>query len=107
MKAGTEKGRLLGTDQLANTMLSMPRESAARVDGELIACDTDGKPDFTALMRSGDANLCMVFRPGGRRGDDMREKTVASRQPLEWPRTGIPRLAVPSRSKISASPPNV
>jgi bifunctional non-homologous end joining protein LigD len=29
------------------------------IDGELIACDTDGQPDFAALMRGGDCNLCI------------------------------------------------
>lgn len=38
--------------QLLPTLAALPCRSAI-VDGEIIACDPDGKPDFAALMRKG------------------------------------------------------
>ena len=43
-------------------------------------------------------------------GFDLAEEALAEAflaAAQQWPRTGIQRLAVPSRSRISASPPNV
>ena len=35
------------------------------IDAELVACDTDGKPDFMALRRPQPKLVCVVFRPAG------------------------------------------
>jgi ATP-dependent DNA ligase len=36
---------------------------AAVIDGELVACDTDGKPDFYSLMRRDGDTLYLGLRP--------------------------------------------
>ena len=42
---------------IRDRMLSLPAESAI-IDAELVACDGDGKPDFSALMDGQRENLC-------------------------------------------------
>ena len=52
----------------------------AVVDAELVACDTDGKPDFVALRRS-HPNLCVwCFDLLAVAGQDIRELPLAERR---------------------------
>jgi bifunctional non-homologous end joining protein LigD len=52
------------------------------IDAELVACDTDGKPDFTALRRA-QANLCVwCFDLLAYAGLDIRERPLMERKEL-------------------------
>ena len=42
---------------IRDKLLSLPAQSAI-IDAELVACDSDGKPDFNALMNGQRENLC-------------------------------------------------
>jgi bifunctional non-homologous end joining protein LigD len=42
---------------IRDKVLSLPADSAI-IDAELVACDSDGKPDFQALMNGERENLC-------------------------------------------------
>ena len=56
------------------------RESV--VDGELVACDSDGKPDFAAITNNHD-NLCIwCFDLLGYRGEDVRQKPLVERREM-------------------------
>ena len=50
------------------------------IDGELVACDTDGRPDFSAITKD-HANLCIWFFDLLACADqDMREKALVERK---------------------------
>jgi bifunctional non-homologous end joining protein LigD len=50
------------------------------IDAELVACDSDGKPDFASLMR-GDGNLCLwCFDLLGVSGEDIRALPLIERK---------------------------
>jgi bifunctional non-homologous end joining protein LigD len=50
------------------------------IDGELVACDTDGRPDFSAITRD-HANLCIwCFDLLAHEQQDMREKPLVERK---------------------------
>lgn len=50
------------------------------IDAELVACDTDGKPDFQGLMRK-DANLCIwCFDLLELDGEDLRARPLLERK---------------------------
>jgi bifunctional non-homologous end joining protein LigD len=50
------------------------------IDAELVACDTDGKPDFRALMKK-DPNLCVwCFDLLELRGEDLRHLPLIERK---------------------------
>lgn len=52
------------------------------IDAELVACDTDGKPDFIALRRA-QANLCVwCFDLLAYAGEDIRERALVERRDL-------------------------
>jgi bifunctional non-homologous end joining protein LigD len=54
--------------------------SDAVIDAELVACDTDGKPDFMALRRS-QPNLCVwCFDLLAIAGQDIRERPLSERR---------------------------
>ena len=56
------------------------RESV--VDGELVACDSDGRPDFSAITKNHD-NLCIwCFDLLGYRGEDIRAKPLIERREI-------------------------
>ena len=86
-KAGGEvclysrKGKNL-TDRFASireAVLCLPARSAV-IDGELVACHTDGKPDFFALMRR-QGELCVwCFDLLSLNGRDLRARPLALRK---------------------------
>jgi bifunctional non-homologous end joining protein LigD len=52
------------------------------IDAELVACDSDGKPDFMALRRA-PANLCVwCFDLLGYGGEDIRQRQLMERREL-------------------------
>ena len=52
------------------------------IDAELVACDSDGKPDFMALRRA-QANLCVwCFDLLAYDGEDIRQRRLAERREL-------------------------
>ena len=59
---------------------SLPAPSAV-IDGELVACDTDGMPDFFALMRRRTDGLCVWgFDLLELNGRDLRTRPLATRK---------------------------
>ncbi len=73
--------------QLIAPLGALPCRSAI-IDGEMIACDSDGKPDFAALMRKGARPpLCLV-------AFDLLELDGASllAEPMEMRRATLTRL---------------
>ena len=57
-----------------------PSHLESVVDGELVACDTDGRPDFDAIMRR-KGNLCIwVFDLFGIGEIDLRENPLVERK---------------------------
>ena len=42
---------------IRDSLLSLPARSAI-IDAEIVVCDSDGKPDFKALMEGATSNLC-------------------------------------------------
>jgi bifunctional non-homologous end joining protein LigD len=61
-------------------VLSLPATSAI-IDAELVACDSDGKPDFEALMGGARENLCAwCFDLLELDGRDMRQQPLVTRK---------------------------
>ena len=61
-------------------MLSLPVRSAI-IDAALVACDTDGKPDFNALMRGHRDRLCAwCFDLLELNGQDLQPLPLAERK---------------------------
>jgi bifunctional non-homologous end joining protein LigD len=89
-----------------DSLLALPAHSAI-IDGKLVACDNDGKPDFKALMGQ-NANVCVwCFDLMALDGRDVRqlplvERRVVLRGLLSTPATrtcGFPRSSrTPSNS---------
>ena len=65
---------------IRDKVLSLPAASAI-IDAELVACDSDGKPDFNALMGGQRENLCAwCFDLLGLDGRDMRHLPLVERK---------------------------
>jgi bifunctional non-homologous end joining protein LigD len=56
------------------------RESV--VDGELVACDSDGRPDFAAITKNHDKLCIWCFDLLGYRGEDVRQKPLVERREM-------------------------
>jgi bifunctional non-homologous end joining protein LigD len=64
---------------IRDAVLCLPARSAV-IDGELVACDSDGKPDFYALMRR-DGDVCVWgFDLLAFNGRDLRTRPLAMRK---------------------------
>jgi bifunctional non-homologous end joining protein LigD len=63
------------------SLLTLPAHSAI-IDGELVACDIEGKPDFKALM-SWNANVCVwCFDLLAQDGRDVRQVPLVERRAI-------------------------
>jgi bifunctional non-homologous end joining protein LigD len=65
---------------IRDAVLSLPARSAV-IDGELVACDTDGMPNFFALMCRRTDGLCVRgFDLLELNGRDLRTRPLATRK---------------------------
>ena len=65
-----------------DAVIALPRRSAI-IDAEVVCCDSDGKPDFTALMARSTQNLCCwCFDLLSLDGRDLRGKPLTARKAL-------------------------
>ena len=58
---------------------TIKRESV--IDGELVSCDSDGRPEFAAITKNHD-NLCIWCFDLSYRGGDVREKPLVERKEM-------------------------
>ena len=65
---------------ISAAVLRLPVKSAV-IDGELVACDGEDKPDFYALLRRPDSGLCVwCFDLLGLNGRDLRPLSLEKRR---------------------------